>query len=53
MRLLLMMLCAEYSYLYEAEDERTLSDGGLAFDMLVCYPVTDRYAISTHPAARA
>ena len=53
MSLLVEILYAEYSYLYEAEDERTLSDGGLAFNMLVWYTATNRCAVPTHPAVRA
>jgi hypothetical protein len=38
MTLLVVMLCTEYSYLYEAEDEGTLSDRRLALIVSVWYP---------------
>jgi hypothetical protein len=61
MSLLVEKLYAEYSYLYEAEDERTLSDGGLAFNMLVWYtqqiaalfPLTQQYELELREPSAA
>jgi hypothetical protein len=58
---LAVMLCAGYSYLYEAEDERTLSDGRLAFDTLVWYtriircaiPLTQQYELELREPSAA